>query len=170
MSESTKTGGFEMPRAGKEHKLLEPFAGKFRAEVSIHMGPGEPQKSTGTMVNTFQLDNLYLHQEYQGDPAPPPYPAFLGRGYWGYNFSSKLYEGFWIDNASSMIQTETGTVDSADKVWTMTSEFQNPRDGKTIKKRSVISLVDHDHHSMESYMTGADGREFKTMEIQYVRA
>ncbi|MEQ1904881.1 MAG: DUF1579 domain-containing protein [Pirellulaceae bacterium] len=171
MSDANSSGGgFELPRAGKEHQLLQPFSGTFRAEVSVHMGPGEPHKSTGTMVNTFQLDNLYLHQEYQGDAAPAPYPTFVGRGYWGYNFSSKMYEGFWIDNASSMMQTETGSVDAAGKVWTMLSEFQNPKDGKTILKRTVIRLIDHDHHSMESFMTGPDGGEFKTMEIQYTRA
>ncbi len=171
MSDSeTPQSAFTVPRAGKEHKLLEPFAGRFRAEVLVFMGPGESHKSTGTMINSFQVDNLYLHQEYQGDPTPAPYPAFVGRGYWGYNFSSKLYEGFWIDNASSMIQTETGSVDATGKIWTMLSEFQSPQDGKTIVKRTVIRLIDQNHHSMESFMTGPDGREFKTMEIQYVRS
>ena len=122
------------------------------------------------MTNSFQVDNLYLHQEYQGDSASPHGPTFVGRGYWGYNFGSGKYEGFWIDNASSIMQTETGSVDQSGKVWTMTSEIVNPRDGTLMKKRSVIELVDNDRHSMESFMTGRDGKEVRTMSIEYVRA
>jgi hypothetical protein len=39
-----------------------------------------------------------------------------------------------------------------------------------MKKRSVITLKDKDHHSMEMFFTGPDGKETKNMEIQYVRA
>jgi hypothetical protein len=163
-------GGFEMPVAGREHALLKPFEGKFRATVKIYMGAPEPQVSTGTMFNTFQLGGLYLHQDYQGDAPPQPHLAFIGRGYWGFNFGSQLYEGFWIDNASSMMQTESGTVDSTGKSWTMTSEFTNPRDGSTIKKRTEIKVKDADHHSMDSFMTAADGNEFRTMTIDYKRS
>ena len=62
----------DMPKPGAQHKLLEPFVGKFRSEVSIFMGPGEPMKSTGTMINSWQVDGLYLHQDYVGDPVPDP--------------------------------------------------------------------------------------------------
>lgn len=122
------------------------------------------------MENSWQVDGLYLHQDYTGDAPGGGYPAFLGRGYWGYNFSSGNYEGFWIDNASSMMQTEAGQVDAQGKNWTMLSEFINPRDGKTVGRRSVIKILDANRHTMESYMTGPDGNEFKTMEIEYVRA
>ncbi len=161
---------YQPPRPGNEHALLAPFAGTFRATVKLYFGPGEPQVSAGTMVNSWDLDGLYLHQHYTGDPAPPPYPAFIGRGYWGYNFSSGQYEGFWIDNGSSMMQTEQGQVDPSGKVWTMRSEFVHPANGQRIAKRSVIKLVDQDHHLMESWMTGPDGQESLTMEIDYRRA
>jgi|GEM_PF-4469386 len=67
------------------------------------------------------------------------------------------------------MQVETGTVDKSGKVWTMTSELEHPVEGK-MKKRSEIRVVDNDHHSMESYMTGPDGKEFRTMNIHYTRA
>lgn len=161
---------YQPPRPGTEHARLAPFAGTFRATVKLYFGPGEPQISAGTMVNSWDLDGLYLHQSYTGDPAPPPFPAFVGRGYWGYNFSSGQYEGFWIDNGSSMMQTEQGQVDPSGKVWTMQSEFVHPANGQRIAKRSVIKLVDQDHHLMESWMTGPDGQESLTMEIDYRRA
>lgn len=158
----------QMPQPGAQHELLRPFEGTFRAVVKIHMGPGEPIVSAGTMVNRFVLGGLYLAQEYQGDDAEGPFPAFEGRGFWGFNFGSNLYEGFWIDNASSIMQREDGQVDESGKLWEMHSEIVHPQAGK-MKKRSLIRLLDDDHHEMESFMTPEGGTEMKTMEISYTR-
>jgi hypothetical protein len=161
---------FQPPRPGAEHALLEPFAGTFRATIKLFFGPGDPQITGGTMRNSWDVDGLYLHQHFTGDPAPPPYPSFVGRGYWGYNFSTGKYEGFWIDNSSSIMQSEVGEVDSTGHVWTMLSEFIHPATGERVARRSMIRLSDRDHHVMESWMTGPDGRDFRTMEIEYRRA
>ena len=39
-----------------------------------------------------------------------------------------------------------------------------------MQKRSVITMIDDDHNSIEMYFTGPDGQEMKAMEIQYARA
>jgi hypothetical protein len=82
---------------------------------------------------------------------------------------SGQYEGFWIDTASTVMQSETGDVDDSGKVWTMMGEMDNPQTGQKIKKKSVITLVDDDHHRMEMFFEGPDGSEMKGMEIRYVR-
>lgn len=159
-----------MPQPGPEHARLKPFEGEFRAQVKIFMGPGDPEVSQGLMTNTFQLGGLYLHQDYVGDEVEgSPYPSFCGQGYWGFNSISQKYEGFWIDNASPMMQMETGTVDEAGTVWTMESETQMP-DGQTLRRRSVITIVDNDRHRNEMYFVQADGSEVKSMEIDFERA
>jgi hypothetical protein len=157
----------QMGKTGPEHGRLESFAGKFKAEVKMWMGPGDPMVATGTMTNSLDLGGRYLRQDYKGDPSPGPFGSFEGRGYWGFNTGTKKYEGFWIDTASTMMQTETGTVDGAGKVWTMVGEMHDPS-GKPMKKRSVITLKDKNTHSMEMFME-KDGHEFRTMEIQYKR-
>ncbi len=150
------------------HSLLEPFVGTFRGEVKIWMGPGEPMASTGTMVSAFDLGGRFLRQTYKGHATEGPFPNFEGRGFWGYNTIAKKFEGFWIDTASTLMQTESGDVDDAGKVWTMVGEIPNPQTGQNMKKRSVITLQDNDHHSIEMYFETPDG-EFKTMEITYTR-
>lgn len=161
---------YAQPVPGPEHAKLKPFVGNFRSVVKLFMGPGEPMVHTGLMKNEWDLDGLYLHQHYTGDPAEGPFPAFLGRGYWGYNTGSGRYEGFWIDNASTMMQTESGSVDDSGKVWTLHSRFTPPGAPQEMAKRSVIRLIDDNNHSMESFVTGPDGNEFRTMEITYKRA
>ena len=80
------------------------------------------------------------------------------------------YEGFWIDTACTTMQHEAGDVDESGKIWTMTGGFADPQSGKTLQKRSVITLQDSDHHLMETYMTTPEGDESKIMEISYERA
>jgi len=153
-----------------EHRQLTPFIGEFRADVKLWMGPGDPMVSTGRMVNEWDLDGTFVRQTYTGDPNDGPFPSFEGRGFWGYNPATKQYEGFWIDNAASIMQIETGHVDEAGKVWTMVGEIPNPQDGSMMSKRSVITLADDDHHMLEMFFATPDGQESKAMEIRYERA
>ena len=159
----------EMGAPTDAHKRLEPFVGTFRAEVRMWMGPGDPMVSTGTMTNAMDLGGRFLHQNYVGDPCEGPFPNFEGRGYWGFNKTTSKYEGFWIDTASTVMQTEAGKADASGKKWTMIGAMTCPT-GQEMKKRSVIKLIDRDHHSMEMFFTGADGKETKSMEIKYERA
>lgn len=159
-----------MPVPGVEHQRIRPFEGTFRATVKIWMGPGDPIVQHGTMRNSMQVGGLYLEQDYKGDRSPGPFPAFEGRGFWGYNTSAGEYEGFWIDNASTMMQLEKGQVDESGKVWTMRSAFRHPQSGQMIQKRSVIRLLDDNRNDMTTWMTGPDGNEFRTMEILFERA
>ncbi len=82
-TEQSPESTFQLPSPGPEHELLKPFAGSFRATVKMWMGPGEPNVSTGQMKNSFQLNGLYLHQDYVGDADDGPFPSFAGKGYWG---------------------------------------------------------------------------------------
>ena len=159
-----------MPQPGAEHQRLDAFVGTFRSEVQMWMGPGDPHVSTGQITNSWHIDGLYLHQDYKGDAVEGPFPSFCGEGFWGYNTLSGKYEGFWIDNASTMMQMESGEVDESGKVWTMHSEVPCQQTGQTMKKRSVITLIDDDHNRIEMFFTPAEGPEMKAMEINYTRA
>ncbi len=157
-----------MAAPAAEHAMLEPFVGEFSAEVRMWMGPGEPMVSTGTMTNSWELGGRFLRQSYQGDPSEGPFPDFEGRGFFGYNTVDRRWEGFWIDTASTIMQFEQGEVDAAGKMWTMRGSMTNPRDGQPVAKRSVITLVDDDHHSMEMFFETPEG-EAKGMAIDYAR-
>lgn len=167
----TETSGcdFEMGAPTGAHERLKPFEGTFHAEVKIWMGPGEPMTSTGTMTSTLDLGSRFLQQRYVGDPSDGPFSNFEGRGYWGFNTTTNKYEGFWIDTASTVMQTDTGDVDESGTVWTMTGSTPGEKPGTTMTKRSVITLKDNDHHSIEMYFEGPQGGEVKAMEIQYTR-
>jgi len=167
---STETQEHRMPAGpGAEHERLADFVGTWRATVTMWMGPGEPMVSTGTMVNTMDLDGRYLREEYTGDPNDGPFPSFAGRGYWGFNNVTQVYEGFWIDNASNQMGLEYGHFDPKTKSWNMKGHTAQPG-GETMARRSVITLVSENEHTMEMFFEGPDGKETKCMHIKYVRA
>ncbi len=153
------------------HRALSPFAGEFTAEVKFWMGPGEPRVWAGVMVNEWDLGGTFLKQTYTGDSDPnAPFSIFEGRGYWGFNTTTGRYEGFWIDTASTMMQTETGEYDPSNRRWTMHSAFIHPETGAPMTKRSVFTLLSDDEHLIESFYLTPDGGEFKVMEIRFVRS
>ena len=168
MSEATHE--FTLPTHSEHHARLQPFVGTFTANVKMWMDPTqEPYESTGKMVNSWHLNRLFLHQDYQGDAEDRPFPNFQGKGYWGFNDATGCYEGFWIDTATPQFQVESGHVDESGKVWEMTSEVVCPGSGESMKKRTVITLIDQDHHKMEMFFKTSQG-EMKSMEINYTRA
>jgi len=159
--------GFQPPTPGPEHELMKPFEGTFKSEVKMWMGPGAPMTSSGTMVNRWSLNGLYLEQVYESEPGGP-FPGFAGRGFWGFNQTEKVFEGFWIDTASSAMQMEKGSVDQSGKVFEMHSEFSHG--GAVMKKRTVFEVINDDQHKMLAHTTPPSGEEMLTMEIVYTRA
>ena len=159
----------EMAKLAPEHAHLEQFVGKWRAEVKFWMGPGDPMVTTGTMVNELDLDGKFLKQTYTGDPSEGPFPAFEGRGFFGFNKQSGKYQGLWIDNAATMMHIDEGTVDAGGKRWEMIRVSENPGGNKGTNRTEVI-IEDTDHHTMASYWTPEGGEESKHMEIKYERA
>ncbi len=152
---------------GEPHQKLDQFAGTWKAITKHWMQPGaEPIVGGGTMTNTWVLGNRYLRQDYRDANAEKP---FEGTGYWGYNNITGRYEGLWIDTMGTGMMSDVGDCDGAGKVWTMQGEAEFPAAGQKMTKRSVITVHDHDHHTMEMFFTGPDGNEFKSMEIEYTR-
>ena len=71
---------------------------------------------------------------------------------------------------STGMMTEQGSCDEAGATWSMTGQADDPSTGGRVTKRSVVTVKDADHHSVEMFFTGPDGRELKAMQIDYTRA
>lgn len=152
---------------GEQHKALEPFVGTFNAKVKMWMDPsGEPSESEGVMTSQWALGGRFVEQSYEGEAFGS---VFQGKGFMGYDNTTQKYTGFWIDTASTMMQTETGDFDAAANCFNMSGTMTCPSSKEDFTKRDVIKVIDNDHHTMVMYFTGPDGKEVKGMEIQYTR-
>jgi hypothetical protein len=152
---------------GDAHKKLDGLVGTWDTKVTFWMMPGmDPMMSAGSSTNQWVMGGRYLEQRYKGDMSGMP---FEGVGYTGYDNVKKQYWGTWMDNMSTSMMTSTGAASSDGKTWEFTATMSDPMTGKDSTAKEKITVVDADHHMMEMWAAGPDGKMFKNMEIQYSR-
>lgn len=151
----------------ENHKALELLAGNWEAKSKFRMAPEAPwMDSTGTEYSQMWYDGRYLHTTYKGDMGGM---EFKGLGVMGYDNGAKEFQGTWIDSMSTGIIMMTGTYDAKTKTFTMNGEMKDPMDGKVKKMRETVKITGADSRVREFFEVGKDGKEFKSMEINYTR-
>ncbi len=152
---------------GDAHKLLAPTVGNFDAKVTMWQAPGAPPSvDTGTMESKWILGNRYVEERFSGNFMGMP---FNGIGYTGYDNVKKQYWSTWIDNMSTGVMTSAGATSDNGKSWKFTGTMADPMSGKDMVAESRLTIADADHHTMEMWGPGPDGKMFKMMEIAYSR-
>lgn len=152
---------------GEAHKKLDAMVGTFEAKVTMWMAPGAPpQTSPGVSENRWVLGSRYVEQNFSGTFTGMP---FSGIGYTGYDNGKKQYFGTWIDNMGTGIMTSTGDTQDGGKNYAFKATSTDPMTGKDSISEEKVTVVDNDHHSMEMWGPGPDGKMFKMMEITYTR-
>lgn len=150
---------------GDAHKKLDVFAGKWTAKISMWMAPGmDPMVSEAGLEAKWVMGGRYLEQRLSGTFMGMP---FEGLGHTGYDNLKKQYWGTWMDNFSTGMSLSTGSGDG--KNWTLAGSMPDPMTGKDASVENRIIVADADHHTMELWMPGPDGKLFKTMEAAYTR-
>ena len=151
---------------GKEHEVLKQMEGTFDADATFRMDPSSPeQNSKGKTVNELIFDGRFLKSDYSGDFAGSP---FKGMNLLGYDRMKKKYINMWTDSMSTALMFSEGTGDA--KTITLSGEYDCPITQMKRTMKQVVTIVDKDHHTIEGYDVGADGKEFKTMTLKYTRA
>jgi hypothetical protein len=151
---------------GPEHKKLEAMVGTWDTTAKMWMDPSAPpQESKGVAENKMVLGGRFLEQNFEGTMMNQP---FTGKGYTGYDLYKKQYVSTWMDSMGTMIMSATGNTDSSGKM-TMTGSMDDYMTGKKMDFKETMTMVDNDHQMFEMWMTGPDGKMFKTLEIQYTR-
>jgi hypothetical protein len=152
---------------GDAHKLLDGMAGTWDAKVTMWMAPGqEPMVSTGTSENSWVLGNREMMEKFSGNFMGMP---FTGIGYTGYDNIKKQYWGTWMDTMSTGMMMSTGSTADNGKTWKFNTSMPDPMTGKDAPVEQKVTVTDKDHHTMEMWTPGPEGRMFKMMEITYTR-
>lgn len=152
---------------GDPHKKLDGMVGTWDTKITLWMMPDmDPMSSTGTSTNQWVMGGRYLEQRFKGDFAGMP---FEGVGYSGYDNVKKQYWGTWMDNMSTSMMTSTGSVSADGKIWEFDATMADPMTGKDSVAKEKVTIADADHHTMEMWVPGPDGKMFKNMEIAYSR-
>ncbi len=152
---------------GAAHKALEAVAGSWDVKTKMWMDPSAPaQESTGTSENKMILGGRFLEQRYAGTMMGQP---FNGIGVTGYdNYKTKVV-ATWIDSMNTGIMTMQGTWDKTMKVLTSYGTMDDVVAKKPLKMKTVVTIVDADHHTYDSWHTGPDGKWAQDLHIEYAR-
>jgi hypothetical protein len=152
----------------KHQQLIAEFEGTWDAKMSAWMDPSAPpQVETGKSVNTAVFGGRQLRMDYTGTFMGQP---FEGMGYTGYNNVTGKYFSTWSDNMSTGLFVAEGDYDAASKVYTYRAQMPDPvKPGTMVPVRESMRFPDKDHALFEMYET-RDGKEMKTMQIEYTRA
>jgi hypothetical protein len=152
---------------GDAHKKLEPLVGTFTAKTKAWMEPGKPpQETEGTSENRWVLGNRFIEQHIEAQMMNQP---FSGIGYTGYDNYKKKYVGTWMDSMGTMIMNSTGTMDASGKKLTSWSTVDDIIMKKPSKMKSLLTILDNDHHTFEMWGPAPDGKVFKVLEVSYTR-
>jgi hypothetical protein len=148
---------------GETHKMLASEAGSWNNEMTFWMGAdAPPQKANSTAEIKMILGGRYQETNYKGNMMGMP---FEGRATVAYDNTTKEFVSTWIDNMGTGMMVMRGTYDEATKSMTSTGMMVDPMSGKEKKVREVYTIVDEKTRKMEMFDVGADGKEYKSMQI-----
>jgi uncharacterized lipoprotein NlpE involved in copper resistance len=154
---------------GKMHEMMASWDGTWIGETTMWEYEGaDPQKSTGTAVNSMILGGRYQSAKHSGYMLGMP---FVGMSTMGYDNATKQFTSTWVDSWSTGIMTMAGPWDEATKTLTLSGTMPDIcRPGKMCSMKETFTIIDDNTQKMEMY--GPDpktGKEYKMMEINLSR-
>lgn len=154
---------------GDMHKMLAKSDGNWSGETTMWMEDGgKPMTSKSEATNKMMFGGRYQVSEHKGNFMGMP---FEGMSITGYDNSKKKFVSNWIDNMGTGVMVTEGDWNASKKAIEFKGKMTDPsRPGKDCDVREVLTFVDDTHHTLEMY--GPDsktGKEFKTMEIKFVK-
>lgn len=152
----------------EHHKVLDFKVGKWKGHIRMWMAPGAPAMEwDGSSTFEWILGGRYLQDRTQATFMGMP---FEGHGLSGYDNIKQKYFSTWIDTMGTGIMLGEGSWDAAKKVLTSTASMPDAMSGAYVTVRGTETPVDADHWTMEMFSKGPDGKEFRSMSIEYTRA
>ncbi len=151
---------------GKYHKWLASFDGNWNGDVKLWMDPSQPPMAYKIKTkNEMVMNGLYQKSTHSGEMMGKP---FEGEGIAAYDNTKKRFVTTWIDNFGSGIMQMEGELSSDNKEMITIGTMSDPMSGQDITVKQVLTYISEERHVFEMYMV-VEGKEMKTMEINYTR-
>ncbi len=144
--------------------FLKPFVGTWKGAATLHGAQGADSSSeiSCTSVLTF---GHYLTTNFNGKIMGEAFEAVQT---WGFNTDTNSFETTWIDNNSTGITFNNGTANEDGTVLTIDGQVPGA-DGTTITQRSVTTLVDQDHFTLDLVSIDSQNVSTPVMTISFTR-
>jgi len=151
---------------GPTQQMIAKSAGNWTGTVTMWSPENAPMAtSTLETTNAMILGGRYLQATHKGTMMGQP---FEGIGVTGFDNSKKVFVSSWVDNMGTGMIYMEGSWDAATNSIKLSGKNTDPITGKDVPIREVLKFVDDNHQELVMYFT-EKGKEFKGMEIKYVR-
>ena len=150
---------------GLVHKQMARLAGSWDVEIT-YIIDDHKNKGTAKCEAKWIMDGRFLQQDYNSSFAGKPFAVLQLLGY--DNEKKKTIE-IMIDTMSTGLMHNEGSITADGKVITNEGESLDHATGKSTKLRTVTTLIDHDHYTLEWFKPGADGKEAKVVSMLHTR-
>jgi len=152
---------------GPEQERMAKGVGEWRGDIKMWMAPDtEPTVSVGKAVSEMLLGGRYLQTKYLGDFNGMP---MEGISLEAYDKGRKVFISTWIDNFGTGVMYLEGKYLNDTKQIEYTGMMYDPMAEKMVPARELVTPIDDDHSKMEMFTTDENGKEWRTMLIEYTR-
>lgn len=150
-----------------EHKALNDFAGKWKFTMTFWMeNNGKAEKSTGTSNSKWVLGGRFLQQDVKSTTNGQ---KFEGLGFTGYDLLKKEYQTVWMDSMTTSMMLGAGTQEG-NTLTTKGTMSCGMTENPNRPYRTELVKISKNEHTFTMFSNDKEGKEFKTMEINYKRA
>ena len=151
---------------GRYHKLLDALAGSWDVDTRFKYGPGPERAGKAACEAKWILGGRYLQQEYTSEIGGKP---FITLQYTGYDNQKRRFFEIKMDNAETGVLHTEGTISQDEKTITNIGDRTDPMSGQTRRLRTVTTIIDKDHYTLEWFLMDDDGKEQKTVTMNHTR-
>lgn len=149
------------------HKLLKGYDGAWTEDITMWLDPAEePVKMKIDCTIEMVLDGRYQMSRHKGDMLDVEYEGF---SYLGYNTISETFSLSSFNNMGTGVLTLQGTWKTPSKCIELKGLTVSPDTRKNITVRQLITFIDNDHFTIESFDSKNGKDEVKSFEYTFTR-
>jgi hypothetical protein len=150
---------------GPVHERLGTLAGTWEVALRYKLGDKE-QHGKANCEAKLILDGRFLQQDYNSRFQGKPFHVVE---ILGYDKARKRTIEIMMDNLSTSLMHNEGSISDDGKVITNMGASEDPITRKPYKLRTVTTIVDHDHFTLEWFRTEAGGSEERVVTMTHTR-
>jgi hypothetical protein len=150
---------------GQVHKQLDVLAGTWNVAIKFKLGVEEHEGKARCQAHWI-LDGRFLQQDYTSRFQGRPFSVLQLLGY--DNQKKKTIE-IVLESRATGVKHSEGSISEDGKVITNQGEVRDPVSGNIYQLKTVTTIKDNDHFTLEWCRLGDDGKEEKVVTLNHTR-
>ncbi|MGE5457610.1 MAG: DUF1579 domain-containing protein [Methanococcaceae archaeon] len=151
---------------GPAHNWMAESAGEWKTAIKLWMDPAAPPTvSEGSCKQEMILGGRYLKSTHTSTMMGMAYEGLMLQGF---DNKTKEFTSIWMDNFGTGTMVSKGKYDQNNKTLTLNGTAVDPLSDKDAAYKQTLKIIDKNKMVMEMFMVN-DGKETKTMEVEYTR-